>query len=80
MSVQVFTNQNQNQNQNQPINLTITDQEIKSIQDEIICGKEIKFNYLNVDKLINLLYTKNISKDNLNYMDILKYNYKYRTW
>jgi hypothetical protein len=53
----------------------ITEQEQKSITDEIICGRELKFNYINGDKLFELMDTKGIEKKNLRYIDILKYNY-----
>lgn len=53
----------------------ITEQEQKSITDEIICGRELKFNYINGDKLFELMDTKGIEKENLRYIDILKYNY-----
>lgn len=54
----------------------ITEQEKKSITDEIICGKKLKFNYINGDKLIQLLDTKNILKeDSISYLSILKYNF-----
>lgn len=56
----------------------ITEQEKLSITDEIIFGKELKFNYINGDKLFELLNSKGISKENLmnlSYLDILKHNY-----
>jgi len=54
----------------------INEQEKKSITDEIICGKKLKFNFINGDKLIQLLDTKNIPKeDTLSYLSILKYNF-----
>lgn len=53
----------------------ITKQEQKSITDEIVCGRELKFNYINGDKLFKLMETKSIEKENLRYIDILKYNY-----
>lgn len=55
----------------------ITEQEKSSIMDEIICGKELKFNYINGDKLIKLLDSKNIPKNDIIYLDILKYNYNH---
>lgn len=61
--------------QNTPIISSFSEQEIKSVQDEIICGKNIKFNYINIDKLIDLLKSKNISTIDLYHIDILKYNY-----
>lgn len=57
----------------------ITEQEQKSITDEIICGRELKFNYINGDKFFELMDTKGIEKEkliNLCHMDILKYNYE----
>ena len=53
----------------------ITEHELKSITDEIICGRELKFNYINGDKLFELIDTKGIERENLRYIDILKYNY-----
>jgi hypothetical protein len=47
----------------------------KDITDEIICGKKLKFNYINGDKLVELLDSKGISKENLSYLDVLKYNF-----
>jgi len=52
----------------------ITEQEQKSITDEIICGKKLKFNYINGNKLIQLLEKKSISSDAFTYMNVLKYN------
>ena len=53
----------------------ITEQEKISITDEIICGKKLKFNYINGDKLIQLLDNKGIPKNDLTYLNILKYNF-----
>jgi hypothetical protein len=53
----------------------ITEQKKISITDEIICGKKLKFNYINGDKLIQLLDNKNIPKEGLTYLSILKYNF-----
>lgn len=53
----------------------ITEQERTSITDEIICGKTLKFKYINSDKLIELIDSKNILKEKLSHLDILKYNY-----
>ena len=47
----------------------------KDITEEIICGKRLKFNYINSDYFIELLDSKGISKKNLSYLDILKYNF-----
>lgn len=55
----------------------ITEQEQKSITDEIICGKKLKFQYLNSDKLFKLIEEKKINKENsinLCHMDIFQYN------
>lgn len=63
--------------QEQVVFSVITEQEKLSISEEIICGRELKFNYINGDKLINLLDEKKIPKENLielTYLDILKYN------
>lgn len=54
----------------------ITEQEKASITDEIICGKELKFNYIDGDKLFELMNVKGIEKENIRYLDILKYNYE----
>lgn len=53
----------------------ITEQEQLSITDEIICGKKLNFQYINSDKLIQLINSKSISKENIKHLDILKYNY-----
>lgn len=55
----------------------ITEQEQKSITDEIVCGKKLKFQYLNSDKLFKLIEEKKINKENsinLCHMDIFQYN------
>lgn len=55
----------------------ITEQELKSITDEIVCGKKLKFEYLNSDKLFKLVEEKKLDKENpinLCHMDILQYN------
>lgn len=61
--------------QEQPFFSIITEQEKKSITDEIICGKKLKFNYINGDKLIKLLNTKDIPNEDLTYLSILKHNF-----
>ena len=61
--------------QEQIIFPVISEQEKKSITDEIICGKKLKFNYINGNKLIELLDDKGIAKEDLTYMNILKYNF-----
>jgi hypothetical protein len=53
----------------------ITEQERTSITDEIICGKTLKFKYINSEKLIELIDSKSILKEKLSHFDILKYNY-----
>lgn len=45
------------------------------IIDEIIYSNELKFKYINSDKLIKILETKYDSKENIRHIDILKYNY-----
>jgi len=45
------------------------------ISDEIIYGKNLKFNYINGDKFFQLINSKNIDVENLSYLDILKYNF-----
>lgn len=55
----------------------ITEQEQKSITDEIVCGKKLKFQYLNSDKLFKLIEEKKINKENsinLCHMDVFWYN------
>ena len=47
----------------------------KDITEEIICGKRLKFSYINGDQFIELLNSKGISRENLSYLDILKYNF-----
>lgn len=59
----------------QPFLSVITEQDQKSITEEIICGKKLKFNYINGDKLIQLLDSKGIPKENITYLNILKYNF-----
>ena len=61
--------------QEQNVFSIITEQEKKAITDEIVCGMELKFNYINGDKFIRLMETKGIQKKNIRYLDILKYNY-----
>ena len=46
------------------------------ITDEIIYGMELRFNYINADKLVSLLDSKGIEKENLTCMDVLKYNFE----
>lgn len=62
----------------------ITDDEKLSLMDEIICGKKIKFQYVNGDKLLELLKMKgyehelefeNDNSINLFHMNVLKYNF-----
>lgn len=67
--------QGQGQGQEQTILSVITENEKLSIIDEIICGRELKFQYINGDKLFELLKTKGFDEINLHYIDILKYNY-----
>ena len=55
----------------------ITEQELKSVIDEIVCGKKLKFEYLNSDKLFKLIEEKKLDKENLMnlcHMDIFQYN------
>lgn len=63
----------------QPIQPVIFDinlnQYEKDITDEIVCGKKLKFHYMNYDKLIKLLDSNNILRENLTPMDLLKYNF-----
>jgi hypothetical protein len=47
----------------------------KDITEQLTYGKKLKFDYINCDKLIELLDLKKIPKDNLTYLDILKYNF-----
>jgi hypothetical protein len=61
--------------QEKPFFSIITEQEKKSITDEIICGKKLKFNYINGDKFIQLLDIKNIFNEDLTYLSTLKYNF-----
>jgi len=63
--------------QEQPFFSVITEQEQKSITDEIICGKKIKFQYLNSDKLFKLIEEKKINKENIidiSHINVLQYN------
>ena len=53
----------------------MTEQEQKSLINEIICGNELKFNYINGDRFFELIESKGIEIKNLEYLDILKYNY-----
>lgn len=46
------------------------------ITDEIICGLELKFNYINIDKLSFELDSKKIKKNNLTHISMLKYNFE----
>lgn len=63
------------QKQEQTFFSVITEQERASVTDKIICGREFKFNYINCDKLFNLMDTKGIERENLRNIDIHKYNY-----
>ena len=47
----------------------------KDVLEEIMYGKKIIFNYMNGDKLIKLLDSKNIARENLSFLDMLKYNF-----
>ena len=56
-----------------------TDNEIinefeKEIIEKIIYGKKLQFSYINVDKLIKILDSMNFPRENLTYLDVLKYN------
>lgn len=46
----------------------------KDLLDEIICGKKLKFNCINYDKLINLSSNTDITEEKITYFDVLKYN------
>lgn len=52
----------------------ITEGERKTTLEEIICGKELKFDYVNGEKLMALFKSKGAK--GLKYLDVLKYNYE----
>lgn len=59
--------------QNIPI---ISAKEAKGMEEEIICGKRLKFNYINGDKFFSLIKNKNTGIQNkFTHMDILRYNF-----
>lgn len=63
--------------QNESFFSVITEQEKINIMNEIICGKKLKFQYINSDKLFKLINTKNsnmIDTFDLTHMNILQYN------
>ena len=76
LHIYTYNTMSQLSNQTQSFELVFNlDQFKKDIIDEIICGKKLKFNYINGDKFIQLLDLKNIPKENLSYLDVLRYNF-----
>lgn len=55
----------------------ITEEEKKLINNEIFYGKELKFNYIDLDKLQKLLEFKGFDTKDLSHLEILKFNYEY---
>jgi hypothetical protein len=73
MSKQILQQINQTQQVELMFNLN---QFKKDISEEIIYGKKLKFNYINADKFVELLDSRHIPRENLSYLDILKYNFE----
>lgn len=64
------------QNQDQEFHQVISKQEENDICDDIICGKKLKFKYINSKKFFEQLCIKNIPIDEISHLNILQQNFE----